>query len=224
MNGTSLPPAAVLFDCDGVLVDSEPVTNRLLRGDLAKRGLDLPLERLVALVDGGGTMEGIANTARQHGATLPDDWVDQFYQIMFAGLEREVEAIPGVNALLDQLIVAGVKIAVGSNGPRAKMDITLRRTGLMDRLHPHIYSARDLAHPKPAPDIYLYAARQLMVHPIDCVVVEDSTSGAKAAVAAGMRCIGYAPTHTPAAQAAKLARHCDVLIEDMAALPRHLCL
>ncbi len=73
---------------------------------------------------------------------------------MFAGLEREVEAVPGVSAMLDMLIAAGIKIAVGSNGPRAKMDITLRRTGLMERLYPHIYSARDLARPKPAPDVY----------------------------------------------------------------------
>lgn len=214
-------PAAVLFDCDGVLVDSEEITNRLLRDDLAGRGLDLPLDQIMTL-SVGGTMEGVADAARQRGAILPDDWVDQFYKVMFAGLEREVEPIQGVSNLLNHLIAADIKIAVGSNGPRAKMDITLRRTGLMDRLFPHIYSARDLNHPKPAPDVYLHAAQQLGAAPGACVVVEDSASGAKAAVAAGMPCIGFAPAHIPRDQVKQLARHCDVVVADMAALPVHL--
>ncbi|WP_371226077.1 HAD family hydrolase [Roseovarius sp. 2305UL8-3] len=221
MNGALTWPAAVLFDCDGVLVDSEPITNRLLRDDLAAHGLDVPLEQIMTL-SVGGTMEGVAEAARQRGAILPDDWVDRFYQIMFAGLEHEVEAVPGVSAVLDHLIAAGIGIAVGSNGPRAKMDITLHRTGLMDRLFPHIYSARDLAHPKPAPDVYLHAARQLGVAPRACVVVEDSASGAQAAVAAGMPCIGFAPAHMPSDQAEKLARHCNSVIADMSMLPRHI--
>jgi len=221
MSGAGTRPAAVLFDCDGVLVDSEAITNRLLRDDLAGRGLDLPLEQIMTL-SVGGTMEGVADAARQRGAILPDDWVDQFYKTMFAGLEHEVEAVPGVRAVLDILIAADIKIAVGSNGPRAKMDITLRRTDMMERLCPHIYSARDLDHPKPAPDVYLHAAAQLGVSPDACVVVEDSASGAKAAVAAGMRCIGFAPALMPSNQATKLARHCDVVIADMAALTGHL--
>ena len=90
--------------------------------------------------------------------------------------------------------------------------VTLKRTGLWDWLDPHIYSARDLAHPKPAPDVYLHAAEQLRVAPQDCIVVEDSPSGARAARAAGMRCIGYQPEGHPQA----LNEYCDIVISDMA--------
>ena len=113
------------------------------------------------------------------------------------------------------LIAADIKIAVGSNGPRAKMDITLRRTDLMDRLFPHIYSARDLNHPKPAPDVYLKAAELRGVEPRNTVVIEDSASGARAAVAAGMPCFGFV-RETPAE---RLQAHCDVLFYEIDGLP-----
>ena len=209
----TLPGAAiraVIFDCDGVLVDSEGITNRLLRDDLAGRGLDLPLDQVMTTFV-GGTMEGVAAEAVRLGADLPGDWVDLFYVKMFAALGAEVEAVSGVADLLAQLQRAGIARAVGSNGPLAKMDITLRRTGLLDWLSPHIYSARDLENPKPAPDIYLHAAGCLGVAPEHCVVIEDSTSGARAAQAAGMRCIGFAE----AGQGAKLEAHCDTVVSDM---------
>ena len=211
------PPKAVLFDCDGVLVDSEPITTRLMRDDLAAHGLDLSLERIAALFV-GGTLPGVARQARDLGATLPEDWVDRFYTKAFAALAAEVEAVPGVSDLLDQLIAAGVSIAVGSNGPVAKMEITLTRTGLIGRLAPHIYSSHDLPQPKPAPDVYLHAARQLGVLPRDCIVVEDSVSGVRAGVAAGMRCIGFAAE----GQGEQLDPHCDAIVGDMSDLARHL--
>ena len=208
---------AVIFDCDGVLVDSEGITNRLLRDDLAQRGLDMPLDQVMSTFV-GGTMEGVAAEATRRGADLPPDWVDLFYAKMFVVLDAEVEAIPGVAELLDGLHRAGIACAVGSNGPLAKMDITLRRTGLWNWLAPHVYSARELANPKPAPDIYIHAADRLDVSPDHCVVVEDSASGARAARAAGMRCIGFAA----AGQDDVLAPHCDALAQDMAAVGRLL--
>ena len=203
--------AAVIFDCDGVLVDSEGISNRLLRDDLAGFGLDLPLEEALSIFV-GGTMEDVAAEARRRGAKLPDDWVDLFYLKMFAALEAEVEAVAGAGDLLARLERAGVARAVGSNGPRAKMEITLRRTGLWDHVHPHVYTARELARPKPAPDVYLHAAERLQIAPENCVVIEDSASGARAARAANMRCIGYVAEGT----AQKLDPYCDVLISDMA--------
>ncbi len=134
-------PEAVLFDCDGVLVDSEEITNRLMRDDLALHGLDLPLDQVMSLFV-GGTIDGCAEEARRLGADLPDDWVPRIYEKMFAALAIEVEAFPGVADLLDQLEARGIACAVGSNGPYAKMEVTLKRTGLWDRLYPHIYSAR----------------------------------------------------------------------------------
>ena len=203
--------SAVLFDCDGVLVDSEAISNRLLRDDLAGRGLDLPMDEVMS-ISFGGTMEGVAAEAARRGAEMPNDWVPLFYEKMFAALAAEVEAVPGVAELLRRLNHAGRACAVASNGPHAKMEVTLKRTGLWDWLDPHIYSARDLAHPKPAPDVYLHAAEQLRVAPQDCIVVEDSPSGARAARAAGMRCIGYQPEGHPQA----LNEYCDIVISDMA--------
>ena len=181
----------VIFDCDGVLVDSEPITNRLLQRDLAEHGLDLTLDEVMGSFL-GGTMMGVAEKARARGADLPEDWVDRFYERMFAALAAEVEPIEGARDVLDRLDAAGIPYAVGSNGPRSKMEITLGKTGLINRLSPHIYSSQDLANPKPAPDVYLHAAAQLGVTPDCCIVIEDSASGAEAAQAAGMRCIGYA--------------------------------
>lgn len=208
---------AVIFDCDGVLVDSEGITNRLLRDDLAQHGLDMPLEQVMSAFV-GGTMEGVAAEAMRLGAALPPDWVELFYGKMFKALAAEVEAIAGVHDLLERLHRAGIACAVGSNGPLAKMDITLKRTGLWRWLTPHVYSARELAHPKPAPDIYIHAAGRLGVSPAHCVVIEDSASGARAAQAAKMRCIGFAEM----GQDLTLKPHCDVLARDMPGVARLL--
>lgn len=212
-----MTPKAVLFDCDGVLVDSEPITHQLLSDDLATRGLHISATEVHRLFL-GGTMEGALQEARRLGADMPPDWVKEMYEKMFDALGREVEAFDGVSDLLDALIDRGVAIAVGSNGPARKMQITLGRTELLDRLQPHIYSARDLGRAKPAPDVYLHAARQLNVAPADCVVIEDSVSGAKAAQAARMRCIGFLSQ----GQSDPLSPHCQVIAQTMDDVARAL--
>lgn len=212
-------PDAVLFDCDGVLVDSEKLTNQLLREDLARHGLDLSLEHVTREFT-GGTMYTVAERARVLGAKLPGDWVPGFYDRMFEVMASEVEPVRGASDLIDDLLSAGVKMAVASNGPAAKMEITLRRAGMWDRLSPHIYSAQDLEQPKPAPDVYLHAASQLGAIPEKCVVIEDSLSGAQAGQAAGMRCIGYAPH----GQAQDLAAYCDAVFTDMGMMAEALSL
>lgn len=210
-------PGAVLFDCDGVLVDSEEITNRLMRDDLARYGLDLPLDQIMALFV-GGTIDTCAEEARRRGADLPDDWVPRIYEQMFEALAQEVEAVPGVSGIVTDLSARGVACAVASNGPFAKMEITLQRTGLWAPLFPHIYSAKDLPNPKPAPDVYLHAAKMLNMPIERCVVIEDSASGARAAQAAGMRCIGFAAT----GQGDDLAPLVDVVATDMAQVRLHL--
>lgn len=196
-------PEYVLFDCDGVLVDSERITSRVLRDDLARHGLDLPEARIEALFV-GGTMAGVMRTARDMGAELPDDWLDQVYGAIFAALEVECVAVPGIVAVLDALDAAGIGYAVGSNGPIAKMDVTLRCTGLWSRFEGRVYSAHDCAASKPAPDVYLKAAAQAGIAPAQCVVIEDSATGARAGQAAGMAVYGFARGGSHA----KLAPHC----------------
>lgn len=204
-------PDKVLFDCDGVLVDSEPTTNRVLRDDLARRGLDLPQSRIEALFV-GGTMQGVMDQSRSMGARLPDDWLDYIYAEIFTALEIECVPVAGIETVLDALDGAGIPYAVASNGPVAKMDVTLRCTGLWSRFSGHVYSAHDCAATKPAPDVYLKAAGE--VAPERCVVVEDTATGALAGQAAGMAVYGFAR----GGPREKLAPHCAAMFDDMAAL------
>jgi HAD superfamily hydrolase (TIGR01509 family) len=187
-----MTPKAVLFDCDGVIVDSEPPTFRLLQEEFAAHGLDLDLHDLETGW-AGATIEILAARAMGLGAKLPADWVPGFYARLNDRFRSGVPLIAGVTDVLDRLDAAGVRYAIGSNGPLAKMEVTLGQHGLAQRFHGHIHSGQALGAPKPAPDVYLQAAAGLGVMPQDCVVVEDSGNGALAARAAGMTCYGYAP-------------------------------
>lgn len=204
----------VIFDCDGVLVDSEPMTNIVIRDNLAGYGLEMSTQDVIGFFM-GGTMRGIMDKAMALGARLPADWQDEIYAAMFEALEAGVEIIPGVAEMLDRLDAAGVGYAVGSNGPHAKMAITLKRTGLLERLEGRIYSREDVPRAKPAPDVYLKAALDAGMAPERCMVVEDSPSGARAGIAAGMFTAGFV-AETPRE---RLAPICDVLFGDMSELP-----
>ncbi len=187
-----MTPKAVLFDCDGVVVDSEGPTFLMFQREFAAAGLHLTLHELETNWV-GATAEGLAARARSMGAALPPDWVGGFYQRLNARLAEGVPLIPGILTVLDRLDAAGIPYAMGSNGPLDKMAVTLGQHRLIERFRGHVYSGQALAAPKPAPDVYLHAARMLGLDPADCVVVEDSASGALAARAAGMACYGYAP-------------------------------
>ncbi|MCP9480695.1 HAD family phosphatase [Shimia sp. CNT1-13L.2] len=185
-------PDLVIFDCDGVLVDSEPVTNRAISENLAGYGLHLTVEECMAQFV-GGTLSGVRDKARRMGADLPEDWVAEIHEATYAALRRGVSLIAGVRDLIDALEAAGVAYCVASNGSREKMRITLGQTGLWDRFEAAMFSARELGVAKPEPGLFLAAAKVHGVDPAACVVIEDSASGAKAAARAGMRCIGYVP-------------------------------
>lgn len=195
-----MTPAAVLFDCDGVIVDSEGPTFDLLIEDLARHGLPLTLHQLETDFI-GGTIETVAQRARDAGARLPEGWVADFYTRMYAMLAEGTPLIPGVVTVLDALDRAGVPYAVGSNGTPEKMAISLGQHGLIPRFRA-VLSGQALGRPKPAPDVYLAAAAACGAEPHECVVIEDSPSGAKAAIAAGIPCLGLAAQgpHTPPAR------------------------
>jgi HAD superfamily hydrolase (TIGR01509 family) len=213
-----MTPKAVIFDCDGVVVDSEGMTFDLLVGEFASHGLILPVET-IARDFIGGTMADVARRARDAGATLPQSWVNDFYQRLYTHLAKGTPLIPGILSVLDALDAAAIPFAMGSNGSDQKMQITLgQHPGLISRFQGHLYSGQTLGTPKPAPDLYLHAARQLRVAPADCVVIEDSPTGAQAARAAGMRCLGYA-AHTPADRLSAVGAE---PFFDMADLPRLL--
>ena len=197
---------AVIFDCDGVVMDSEPISFALLAEQMAHYGRPTSHADLRAKFL-GGTMRSLWTQARALGVALPDDWVEAQYQRMFAKLAEGTPLVPGILTVLAALDRAGLPYAIGSNGPLAKMRIMFgHHPGLWQRFAGGIHSAQTLAAPKPAPDVYLHAALALGVPPSDCVVIEDSVSGLRAALAAGMRCFGFAATDDGAELAAAGAR------------------
>jgi HAD superfamily hydrolase (TIGR01509 family) len=211
------PPAAVIFDCDGVIVDSEGPTFRLLIDDLAAHGLPLTLQQLETDYI-GGTIETVAARATAAGARLPATWVDDIYARMYAMLAQGTPLMPGILSVLDALDAAGIPCAVGSNGTPEKMQITLGQHGLIPRFRA-ILSGQAIGRPKPAPDLYLMAALHCGANPAACVVIEDSPSGAQAALAARIPVLGFAPQGPDAPPARALAGLGVPLFHRMADLP-----
>ncbi|MGV8988091.1 MAG: HAD family hydrolase [Cypionkella sp.] len=188
-----MKPDGVIFDCDGVLVDSEAIAFEMLETDLTSYAPDLSraqMERDLL----GLTLAGVAAKARTLGADLPDTWVEDFYARLYARLEQGTPMVPGVLSVLDALDAAKIPYAIGSNGSPQKMQITLgQHPGLIARFQGRLFSGQETPRPKPFPDLFLKAAAAMNVAPARCIVVEDSPTGARAARAAGMRCMGYAP-------------------------------
>ena len=191
-------PDAVIFDCDGVLVDSETIAFDMLQVDLATYIPHVGRAQMERDLQ-GLTLAGVAAKARTLGADLPADWVEDFYARLYAKLEQGAPLVPGILRVLDALDAAKIPYAIGSNGSPRKMQITLgQHPGLIDRFADRIFSGQETPRPKPFPDLFLKAAASMNAAPARCVVIEDSPIGARAARAAGMRCMGYAP-HGPAA-------------------------
>lgn len=207
-------PKLVIFDCDGVLVDSEPTTNQLLAENLTSFGLPMTRDEAIAMFV-GGTMKSVGEKARAMGARLPDTWLDDIYEAMIARLGEGLPPIPHLHPMLEALETAGVRSCIASNGPMRKMDVTLPNAGLMERFSGRIFSAHDVGIAKPDPGLFLHAANKLGAAPAQTVVIEDSASGAKAAQAAGMRCFGYTADTAPE----KLTAFGAIPFNSMADLP-----
>lgn len=203
---------AVIFDCDGIVVDTEPATNALLKRDLARRGLNLSDHQLEEMI--GGVMADVAMRARALGADLPLDWVETFYAQLYQHLEKGITLIPGILSVLDRLDEKAIPYAIGSNGSEQKMKVTLSQFGSLASRFKAVLSGQTLGKPKPAPDLYLAAAAALGRHPSECAVVEDTPTGARAAKAAGIKCFGYAPAGN-----ARLAAEGAILFRSMDELP-----
>lgn len=212
-------PKLIIFDCDGVLVDSEPITNQVLRDMLAELGLDLTLEDMFEHFMGHSTEHCIAFMADEFDFTAPEGFADEFRRRSYAVLREQVEIMPGV---MDALSAIDVPSCVASSGQHAKIRTTLGRTGLYERFEGRIFSAMDVGRPKPAPDVFLHSARQCGVAPGACMVVEDTPVGIEAAVRAGMHPVGFAGLTPPQRLAAAGARHILSHMSELPALIRHL--
>lgn len=185
-----MTPKLVIFDCDGVLVETESHTDQVLSKYFTAHGAPITPE-LVHELFAGGTMEGAGEEAIRRGATLPATWLDEVYAAMFDSLREGVMVFDGLLDLLDTLDAHGIHTAVASNGPMAKMRVSLGPSGLWDRLQGRIYSREDYA-PKPAPDMLLAACAATGVTPRNAVMIDDTPIGTAAADAAGTRAIGFA--------------------------------
>ncbi len=170
----------VILDCDGVLVDSEPIANRILAEDMNSHGLPLSTEGAADLFV-GGKIKSAFDQARSLGAALPDDWVEDFYDRMIKALGQDVVAVDGAHTLLDWLDTKGIPYCVASNGPMRKMNVTLTRTALWPRLEGRIFSAHDVGIAKPDPRLLLHAVKAMGTSPNCAVVIEDSVNGVRAA-------------------------------------------
>jgi len=205
-------PGLIIFDCDGVLVDSEPIATRVLQSVLGEAGLALSLEETEQRFMGRSRQATIEIVEKEIGRALGDEFVAGWQARVFDGFRQELRPVPGIEAALDRL-AAPMCVASGSDPARIRLSLEL--TGLLPRFEGRIFSAADVVHGKPAPDLFLLAARTLGTPPAECVVVEDSLPGVQAAVAAGMPVYGYA-ARTPAAL---LAAAGAMVFEDMARLP-----
>lgn len=214
MSKTFPTPKLVIFDCDGVLVDSELIVNGALADNLTRHGLELTAGQSFRHF-AGGTMQSVMAKARGMGADLHDDWIEQVYAEIYAALEAGTPVVAGIPALLERLDAEGIPYCVASNGRVAKMQITLGQNGLWERFRHVMFSAHDLGVAKPEPGLFLAAASHFGVQARDCLVVEDSVSGVTAAERAGMRCLGYAAHDN----GARLAEHGAEVFRDMADVP-----
>ncbi|MFF5855751.1 HAD family hydrolase [Streptomyces sp. NPDC012751] len=193
----------VIFDNDGVLVDSEPISNRLLAAQLTELGHPTTYEESIRDYMGSAMHRVHELVLERTGQRLPDDFDDVFHARVFAAFERELRPVPGVTEVLERLAADGVPYCVASSGSHARIRVGHRTTGL-DRWfgQDRVFSSEDVGRGKPAPDLFLHAAERMGVAPGRCAVVEDSPLGVRAAVAAGMDVYGYTAM-TPAAKLAE---------------------
>jgi len=179
----------VIFDCDGVLVDSELLSNRVLAQALAEIGLPMSLEETIATFMGHSMAACVTLIEERTGRPIPPRFVADFRDRTFEVFRRELRPVPGIESVLDGI---NLPSCVASSGPPEKIHLTLSITGLLPRFAGRIFSAVEVERGKPHPDLFLHAAHKMGVAPGNCVVVEDSARGVQAAVAAGMRVFGYA--------------------------------
>jgi HAD superfamily hydrolase (TIGR01509 family) len=179
----------VIFDCDGVLVDSERITNRVFADMLNELGLAVTLEFMFERFVGNSFARCLDLVAQMLGRPPPPDFADQFHRRTRAALVAEVAPVPGIVSALDHV---GLPYCVASSGEHEKMRATLGAAGLLHRLEGKLYSVTEVARGKPAPDIFIHAAKRMGVPPSACAVVEDTPTGVAAGVAAGMTVFGYA--------------------------------
>ena len=178
----------VIFDCDGVLVDSEVISCRAHADVLSRHGYPITSEQVFHRFLGRSTRQANLEVEAELGRALPEGFHLQLQDELHQTFETDLEAVPHIHATLDAI---ALPVCVASSGSHQRMRISLGRTKLYDRFAPNIFSASQVSNGKPAPDLFLFAAEQMNVAPERCVVIEDSVPGITGGRAAGMTVLGF---------------------------------
>jgi HAD superfamily hydrolase (TIGR01509 family) len=209
-------PELVIFDCDGVLVDSEPVSNRVMAEAIGEAGLAMSAQEVADAFEGMRLDDIAAEVEERIGKRLPEGWVVDFEDRRAVEFQKGVEAISGVEAVLGAIHAAGIRTCVASQASRQKMELTLGLSGLIEHFEESsLFSSRMVERGKPYPDLFLLAAGSMGSRPAGCVVIEDGVLGARAGRLAGIDVLGYAPD----GKGERLAREGAKTFESMAELP-----
>ena len=208
----------VIFDCDGVLVDSEPLANQSFSAALRPHGLDWSVEETMRRLMGRSLKSCGEIVEAEIGRPLPHDFFEKMQAVTYESFRTApLLPVPGVKDAIEALQKAGCETCVASSGAIEKMKMTLGLTGLWDLFGGKVFSSSMVKRGKPFPDLFLHAALSMNVQPFDCVVVEDSLPGVQAAKAAGMRVFGY--VGAPYADRDALGAAGAFLFKDMKQLP-----
>ena len=206
----------VIFDCDGVLVDSEPISVQIDVEMFAEVGMTVSEQQIIERFVGRSPEVLARAVEEQLGHRPPDGWEERGERRLRRAFEAELQPVAGIREALERI---SLPMCVASSSPPPRLRFKLELTGLYERFAGRIFSAAEVANGKPAPDLFLHAARQMGVDPAACVVVEDSRYGVLAARAAGMDVLAYAGGLTPADV---LAGPRTVVFDDMRSLPELL--
>jgi len=181
-------PKLIIFDCDGVLVDSEPLSNRVIAGIMTEIGISMTTEEAIQQFAGGSLQRVNDFVISRTGAELPGGLEDVYRERSYALFQKELQPIPGIEKALQTI---DFQRCVASNGPLHKMKLNLKLTGLSSYFGDDLFSAYEIGFWKPDPKLFLHAAEKMGYPPDKCVVIEDSLHGIHAAKSAGMRVLGF---------------------------------
>lgn len=181
----------VIFDCDGVLVDSEPIANKILWQHLQSHGFKLSLSEAISAFKGLSMPSVLKKAEETMRTSLPSNFLAQVQHETYDAFRAHLQPVTGILQVLEKLQNAGQDFCVASSGAHEKLSLTLSLTGLMPMVEGRIFSAEQVMNGKPAPDLFLFAAHAMNTAPARCIVIEDSTPGVLAACAAGMTVLGY---------------------------------
>jgi HAD superfamily hydrolase (TIGR01509 family) len=193
----------VIFDCDGVLVDSEVITSRVFAGMLNELGIPATVDEVFDKFVGRTMAYCLEVIAGMLGREVPSGFAQQYYERTALALKSDLKTVRGIESALDEI---RLPYCVASNGSHEKMQTTLGITGLLPKFQGKLFSVTEVARGKPFPDVFLYAAAQSGVAPSACAVVEDTPTGVTAGVAAGMTVYGYC-AHTPVRRLIEAGAH-----------------